>query len=76
MKLRFAEYLKEICRWSSDKRLAINWIDIYKIVRAFLAATDTNRLTHNAHSGPKQPDNFDKILQEEACLGKYLKEKC
>ena len=31
---------------------------------------------NNAHSGQKQPDNFDEILQANAQLGKYLKEKC
>ena len=30
----------------------------------------------NAHSGQKQPLNFDDIMQEKAKSGKYLMEKC
>ena len=33
-------------------------------------------LTIYAHSGQKQPDNFDEMLQVKALLGKYLMEKC
>ena len=32
-------------------------------------------LTHNAHSGQNQLDNFGEIFQAKAYLGKYLKEK-
>ena len=30
----------------------------------------------NAHSGHKQPDNFDEILQANTHVERYLKEKC
>ena len=33
-------------------------------------------LTHQCSQRPKQPDNFDDILQHKALLAKYLKEKC
>ena len=29
----------------------------------------------NAHSGPKEPDNYGKVSQPKECLGKYLREK-